>query len=208
MSPSPADTPAEHEIREAKKAARQQARRRRQAAADRLAAAGIDYGAAIRDQALRTVPPPADAVVSGYWSLPEEADVRPLLYHLAERGQTCCLPVVVAKGAPLAFRQWTPDTPFVDGVFGIPVPPESAPSVTPDVIFAPLLAVDRLGYRLGFGGGFYDRTLAQLRTDNPDLRAYGVAFSDQIWETVPRDAYDCRLDGVVTESGVVYPEPA
>ncbi len=206
MAPSPTQDPGDADIRAAKKAARGQARAIRQAAAERLQRAGIDYGAAIAAHALTELAPPREAVVSGYWPLPEEADVRPLLRDLSVRGTTCCLPVVVAQGQPLAFREWTPDTPLTEGVFGIPVPPESHASVTPDIVFAPLLAVDRAGYRLGFGGGFYDRTLARLRQAKPSLRAYGVAFSDQIWDSVPRDAYDCRLDGIVTEKGLVWPE--
>jgi len=155
-------------------------------------------GQAVADRFLDDVAPPPGAVISGFWPSKGEIDVLPLLGALVERGHECALPVVVARGQPLRFRAWRPETELIDGVFGIPVPPPDAATVTPDLLLVPLLAFDRAGYRLGWGGGFYDRTLEALRSARPVV-AVGVAFSDQEVDAVPYDSHDHPLDWVVTE---------
>jgi 5-formyltetrahydrofolate cyclo-ligase len=143
---------------------------------------------------------PAGAAVSGFWPMGEEIDVRPLLMQLHASGHPIGLPVVVKKGEPLIFRQWHPAMALVSGGFGTEVPPHSAPEVAPQVLIVPLLAFDAEGYRLGYGGGFYDRTLDKLRTGSAaDPLAVGVAFSAQHVMRVPRDDYDQPLDWIVTE---------
>ena len=142
--------------------------------------------------------PPSGIVVSAFWPFRSELDLRPLLYRLHEAGQVIALPVVVAKRAPLLFRLWTPDTSLEVGGFGVSIPPESAPVVEPDWLLVPLLAFDDKGYRLGYGGGFYDRTLAALRA-RKSIFAIGVGYDGQRVDEIPRGADDGRLDAIVTE---------
>jgi len=166
------------------------------------AAAGPAAALSLRDRffaalgpALKELP---GAVVSGFWPFGPEMDVRPILYHLQAAGHPIALPVVVRRGLPLLFRAWHPGQPLVTGSFGVPRPDKDQPELTPRVLIVPLLAFDRAGYRLGYGGGFYDRTLARLRAHGPAL-AVGVGFSAQEVPSVPRDASDERLDWMVTE---------
>jgi 5-formyltetrahydrofolate cyclo-ligase len=141
--------------------------------------------------------------VSGYWPLSDEIDPRPVLEALHERGHPIGLPAMPGQAQPLTFRAWQPGAELQDGGFGTQVPPESSPVIVPRVLLVPMLAFDRAGYRLGYGGGFYDRTLAQLRADQPDTLAVGVAYRAQEVDRVPRDRYDQRLDMVLTEQGPV-----
>jgi 5-formyltetrahydrofolate cyclo-ligase len=142
--------------------------------------------------------------VAAYWPMRNEADPRPALHALHAAGRTLCLPVVVARGAPLAFRRWTPDMAMVPGGFGVLVPALDVP-VRPAALIVPMLAFDRTGFRLGYGGGFYDRTLAALREAGPVL-AVGLAFAAQAVESVPRTVDDQRLDIIVTERETIRPE--
>jgi 5-formyltetrahydrofolate cyclo-ligase len=146
---------------------------------------------------------PAGAVVSGYWPMGEEIDPVPALEALHERGHPIGLPVMPGKQQPLRFRRWQPHAPLQEGGFGTMVPPDDAGEVTPRLLLVPLLAFDREGYRLGYGGGFYDRTLAELRAQDPHTLAVGVAYGGQEVAAVPHDAYDQRLDAVVTEQGPI-----
>ncbi|MGY6635228.1 MAG: 5-formyltetrahydrofolate cyclo-ligase [Alkalilacustris sp.] len=135
--------------------------------------------------------------VAGYWPLPAEADPRPaLLAH----GGPWCLPVVVGRDKPLIFRDWRPGAELVPGPFGVQQPVGAV--CTPQVVVVPLLAFDRRGHRLGYGGGFYDRTLAGLL---PRPLAIGFSFADQEVEVVPVEATDAPLDLIVTEDGVIAP---
>jgi 5-formyltetrahydrofolate cyclo-ligase len=138
------------------------------------------------------------AVASGFWPFGPEIDVRPILYHLHAAGHPIALPVVVKRGLPLLFRAWRPGQALVAGSFGVPRPDKDQPELTPAVLIVPLLAFDRSGYRLGYGGGFYDRTLSGLRGNGRAL-AVGVGFSAQEVARIPRDATDERLDWMVTE---------
>ncbi len=180
-----------------KKALRATAAARRAALAR---AAGSEAGAQLRDRFLAAVPLPAPgAVVSAFWPMGEEIDVRPLLERLDALGYRCCLPVTVGRGKPLVFRRWSPGLALVPGGFGTSVPPEGQPLATPDVLVVPLLAFDRRGYRLGYGGGFYDRTLEALRAAGRAPLAVGIGYAGQEIAQVPHHAGDQRLDWVVTE---------
>ena len=137
--------------------------------------------------------------VAGYWPVGEELDCRPLLHRLIGVGCVIGLPVVVAPGAPLAFRAWTPGAPMEAGVKDIPVPAGDAAAMSPRVLIVPLLAFDRSGHRLGYGGGYYDRTLAQLRDSGRPVLAVGFAYAAQQVAAVPHTAGDQRLDWIVTE---------
>ena len=113
-----------------------------------------------------------------------------------------CLPVVVAEHEPLIFRAWQPGDPLVEGAFGIPVPLPSQPQIEPDVLLVPLLAFDERGYRLGYGGGYYDRTLTQLKRSGAPL-AVGLAFDEQQVPQVPIEATAIALDAVITPTRTI-----
>ncbi|HEX4862192.1 MAG TPA: 5-formyltetrahydrofolate cyclo-ligase [Rhizomicrobium sp.] len=175
----------------AKSALRDQARAQRAA----LARACPDFAARI---AAVELPVAKGAIVSFYWPMGDEADPRALAARLAERGHVLALPVTVKKGAPLVFRAWREGDALTVHAFGMHEPAATAPEVRPDVLLVPLLAFDARGHRLGYGGGFYDRTLAALDTK----LAIGVAYAGQEVETLPIHERDHPLDMVVTESGV------
>lgn len=139
-------------------------------------------------------------VVSGFFPYKSEIDILPLLARLDSEGWITCLPVVKEERQPLIFRQWAPGEPTMPGIWDIRMPLENAPEVEPDVLLVPLLAFDAAGYRLGFGGGFYDRTLAHLR-EKKNITAIGVGYSGQELSLVPRGVMDQPLDYILTEAG-------
>jgi 5-formyltetrahydrofolate cyclo-ligase len=169
---------------EAKRAAR---------AAALAARAGCDpaRGAALVDIVAPVVPP--GAVVAGFWPLPGEIDVRPLLAALHEAGHRLCLPQTPARGRPLSFHRWQPGDRLHAGRFGTHAP-DSLP-VEPTLLLVPLLAFDRRGRRLGYGAGYYDRTLSAL----PGVRSIGCAFAAQEIPAVPAGPHDVPLGAIATE---------
>jgi 5-formyltetrahydrofolate cyclo-ligase len=138
------------------------------------------------------------AIVSGFWPMAEELDIRPLMAELFEQGCQLALPVVVAKKQPLIFRAWRPGDALEAGVFGTLHPSPQSAVVEPDALIVPLLAVDEEGWRLGYGGGFYDRTLEGLRA-RKSITAVGVGFNAQIVPDVPHGPDDQRLDWLLTD---------
>lgn len=138
-------------------------------------------------------------VVSGYWPIKGEPDLRPLLAQLHRTGITIALPVVETRAAPLIFRLWTPETRMVRGDWNIPVPPPEARVLTPDVTLAPCLGWDGGCYRLGWGGGYFDRTLAAL-TRRPT--GIGIALAAARLPTIYPQPHDIPLDMILTEDGV------
>ncbi|HMT14743.1 MAG TPA: 5-formyltetrahydrofolate cyclo-ligase [Aestuariivirga sp.] len=178
-----------------KRVARDQAMATRQAA---FRAEGATAGAILAARGLPVGLGCGARVVSGFHAFGDEITVLPLLAKLAQAGWITCLPVVVKKGQPLEFRAWAPGEALVPGRWNIPQPPEGATVVEPDVLLVPLLAFDRQGYRLGYGGGFYDRTLAGLRA-HKSITAIGVAFAAQEVQAVPRESFDEKLDYIMTE---------
>lgn len=136
--------------------------------------------------------------LSGY--MPMRTEIDPLPAMAGHQGPVG-VPVIIAKATPLQFREWTPVALMIEGAFGARIP-EHGSWIVPQVLIVPLLAWDRRGYRLGYGGGFYDRTLQGLREQGPVV-AIGFAFAAQEVDEVPIDAMDQRLDMVVTEAGVV-----
>lgn len=143
------------------------------------------------------------AVVAGYHPLPTEIDVLPLLSLLAAAGAVTALPEVTGRGEALRFRRWQPGQPLTDGPFKTVHPPETAAVVTPTAVIVPLLAFDARGYRLGYGGGFYDRTLHGLRAAGQAPLTIGAAFAGQALAEVPVEGHDEPLDWIVTELAVV-----
>ena len=140
-------------------------------------------------------------VVSAYWPLRDELNIRKLLTALHAEGMICALPVVAGKAKPLVFRRWRPADALVSASFGLAEPSADAPTVDPRVLLVPLLAVDAVGNRLGYGAGYYDRTLQALRARGPVV-AVGIAFEAQRVSAVPVDGYDQKLDWLVTEQSV------
>ncbi|WP_188259468.1 5-formyltetrahydrofolate cyclo-ligase [Azospirillum tabaci] len=190
--------------RAAKDAARAQARARRDSLSDdRMRAFAAD---ALRDRFLEELVRPGlipDGPVAGYWPLGSELDVRPLLLHLRTGGRSIALPVSGPRGQALTFRDWDPAQPLAAGRYGIQEPDADRPEVVPAVLLVPMLAFDRSGHRLGYGAGYYDRTLDALRaarspSDGPIL-AVGMAFAAQEMDAVPCGAHDERLDWILTE---------
>jgi 5-formyltetrahydrofolate cyclo-ligase len=157
-------------------------------------AAGQGRAAAILAEVLEAE---AGSVLSGY--MPMRSEIDPLPAMATHRGPVC-VPVIEGKGLPLRFRAWTPGAVMVEGPFKALIPADGD-WLEPEVLIVPLLAFDARGYRLGYGGGFYDRTLEGLRARGPVL-AVGYAFAAQEVDAVPVDAFDQRLDAVVTERGV------
>ena len=137
-------------------------------------------------------------VVSGFWPMAEELDIRPLMIELHNQGCQLCLPVVMAKQQPLVFRAWRPGDPLEQGAFGTLHPQPKREVVEPDALLVPLLAADEEGWRLGYGGGFYDRTLERLRSKK-SVTAVGVGFNAQLVPEVPRGPNDQRLDWLLTD---------
>ena len=137
-------------------------------------------------------------IVSGFIPYKSEITTIPLLNRLRREGWQTALPVVLGPGLPLVFRLWSPGESLVPGVWDIPVPLEQAPEVLPGVLLVPMLAFDRKGYRLGYGGGFYDRTLEKLRALKTSA-AIGVAYHAQMVDEVPAGPHDAPLDYVMTE---------
>lgn len=174
---------------------RQKARR-----AEALAAlgTGVNDGLVRHGIALLADRPPG--VVSAFY--PMEGEIWPLalMAALRKRGHTLALPVMQGKTDPLLFRAWTPGDELIAGVWGIRQPAPSKPVVLPDILLVPLLAFDRRGYRLGYGGGYFDRTLADLRQKKTIL-AVGLALDELEVDAVPHLDYDERLDWILTPSG-------
>ncbi|KHQ50037.1 5-formyltetrahydrofolate cyclo-ligase [Mameliella alba] len=138
-------------------------------------------------------------VFSGYWPIKGEPDLRPLMVELHEAGVTVALPLVETRAAPLTFRRWTPETRMVRGDWNIPVPPAGAPKVTPGIALAPLVGWTAEGYRLGYGGGYFDRTLAAL---TPKPFVIGIGLQEAWLATIYPQAHDIPLDLIVTENGI------
>lgn len=138
-------------------------------------------------------------VLSAYWPIKGELDLRPLMAELDRQGIAIALPLVEIRKAPLAFRRWTTETRMIRGDWNIPVPPPEARNVTPDIALAPLVGWDGAGYRLGYGGGYFDRTLAAMV---PRPFSIGVGFQAARLSSIFPQPHDIALDAIVTEAGV------
>jgi 5-formyltetrahydrofolate cyclo-ligase len=138
------------------------------------------------------------AVVSGFWPIKEEIDIRPLMIDLFNEGCQLALPVVQGKGQRLLFRAWRPGDALEAGVFGTLQPSVKREVIEPEALLVPLLACDEDGWRLGYGGAFYDRTLAALRRRGK-ITAVGVGFDAQRVPEVPHGPQDQRLDWLLTD---------
>lgn len=144
------------------------------------------------------LPLPDGAVVAGFWPIRDEIDPRPLLDRLRARGHRLCLPVVI--NPHMVFREFTRETDFDRGEFGIMEPVASSPELRPDVLLMPLAAFDSLGNRLGWGKGYYDIAIADLEKTGP-VTCIGLAFQLQEADHVPAESHDKPLNGILTENG-------
>jgi 5-formyltetrahydrofolate cyclo-ligase len=141
-------------------------------------------------------------IVSGFMPLKSEINPLPLMRKLADAGARLALPAVAGRGKPLIMRGWQWGETLAAGVWGIREPTPNAPEVEPDILLVPLLAFDRSGHRIGYGAGYYDLTIAQLRAKKP-IAAVGVAFAAQELSRVPTAAFDAPLDLVLTEKDTI-----
>lgn len=157
----------------------------------RLAAHGLDF-----------ISPRPGACVSGFAAIRDEIDPAFLLDWLHREGFKLALPVMEGRGKPLVMRAWAPGDEMSTVQWGIREPLAAKPEVLPDVVLVPLLAFDRRGARLGYGGGFYDRTLAKFRA-RAAVTAVGIAYDELEVDAVPTESYDQRLDWVLTPSGPI-----
>ena len=179
-------------LQAAKAAARKLAR------AKRAPLANVEAPERLAEAMLAQHAPPKGAIIAGYWPMGDEMDPRPLMLALASRGHAMALPVTPPRGQPLAFRAWAPGAALRPGPMGTSEP-VGGEELRPDVLLVPLLAFDRAGRRLGYGGGYYDRTLAAL----PGAKAIGIAYAGQEMPEVPAGPQDMRLPLIATEAGVI-----
>jgi len=188
----------------AEASATEKSRLRTEAIARRDALPADQRQAAAEAIAARPFPLPiaAGTIVSGFMPLKSEINPLPLMRKLTEQGARLALPVIAGRSQPLVMREWTWGEPLTAGVWGIREPEPQARAVDPDIVLAPLLAFDRTGHRLGYGGGYYDLTIAQLR-GRKTIAAVGLAFAVQEVFTVPVTPRDAPLDLVLTERGVI-----
>lgn len=184
----------------AKKELRAEAVERRKAA---FAHHGAEASRMIAAHGLDFIGVNAGAIVSGFAAINEEINPAPLMTWLQAEGFRLALPVMQGKAKPLLMRSWTPGDAMNVAAWGIAEPLEDKPAVDPDVVLVPLLAFDARGFRLGYGGGFYDRTLQRLRKLKPVV-AVGLAYDELRVDAVPVESYDERLDWVLTPSGPLH----
>lgn len=151
------------------------------------------------EQLLKARPAGLRNVVSFYWPIKNEPDLRGLMRRLHDSGTRIALPVVEVRSAPLVFREWTPETRMVRGHWNIPVPADTAPKLLPDLVLAPLMGWDGAGYRLGYGGGYFDRTLAAFA---PRPFAIGIGLASARLATIYPQPHDIPMDVILTEDGL------
>lgn len=185
------------DIKEEKQAAREQARLHR----DRIDRDETDFEAVI-DVFFEHFNPEQKQIIALYWPLGKEFDSRFLLDELTNRNFKCVLPVVQDGSKVLKFALWTHDVEMKENAFGI-LQPQNADFLEPHFVLAPLLAFDQKGYRLGQGGGYYDATIADLRTKK-EITYIGLGYAEQaVLLKLPREEHDIRLDYMLTPKGVV-----
>lgn len=182
--------------KDAQRQAAFQTRLRVQAAAAKQAARQMS------ENFLRDVPLKEGAIIGGYWPVHGEIHILPLLVQLQQKGYACALPQMGKKNMPITFRSWNEKTPMRSNAYDIKEPdPAKSTVVRPDVVIVPMLAFDAAGHRLGYGMGFYDATLRQLKAQGPVL-AVGVAYDLQLIKQVAAESGDCLMDMVVTDKKV------
>jgi 5-formyltetrahydrofolate cyclo-ligase len=165
-------------------------------------AARVAFSRRLAEEGLRLARLWRPRSVSVFYPLRDEPDTLLLLTALADAGFATALPVVVGRGSALVFRLWRPGEPTRAGAMSIREPVEDAPIVEPDLLFVPLACFDRRGHRIGYGAGYYDRTLTHLRAMKP-VHAIGVAYGICEVAAVPYETHDQTLDALVTEQETI-----
>lgn len=140
-------------------------------------------------------------VISGFWPIRSEVDVRPLMFALRTKGARLCLPAIINE-TTIVFRELIRGAPMIDMGFGTAGPGPEAAVVDPSIMLVPLAAFDRNGQRIGYGAGYYDRAIAKLKDKGIVPRLIGIAFDCQAVEAVPAEPHDVPLDEILTESGL------
>lgn len=173
---------------------------RKTALTKRKAIQSAELSAQAANHLIAALEPYRGKVIAGYMPIRSEIDPVVAMEAISAHARVV-VPVIQGEGLPLIFREWTPDCEMLEGPYGALVPAQGD-FLEPDVLIVPLVAFDKKGGRLGYGGGYYDRTLEQLNASRPRV-AIGYAFSGQEFDKVPREKTDFLLDSVVTENGVV-----
>lgn len=179
---------------------KQRARRRASAARAEAHRANPEAGRQLADQFPDQLWPPVHSVVAGYRPVRDEIDPTPLLETFYCEQARLALPCMTSSDQGLVFRTWSPGEPLIKAAFGVEEPEASNPEVRPALVLTPMLAFDSAGRRLGYGAGYYDRTLEALRAQGP-VTVVGLAYEAQRLPSVPTDGHDQPLDWVVTEAG-------
>ncbi len=146
----------------------------------------------------------SNTVISAFLPIGSEIDLRPMLSDLSEDNHIITLPCVVGDNMPLLFRHWQLGDPLIKESFGTMAPKNNAIEYIPDILLVPMLAFDNQGYRLGYGGGFYDRSLEKIRAVKK-ITAIGVAYGEQQIDKIPHDHHDQPLDMIITDEGIIIP---
>ena len=157
--------------------------------------------ASFAEQLVESLTLEKDMIVSGYYPIRSELSPLLLMEALKTLGLKTALPATPKAGKPLIFHLWQSGDALIEGAYGTSEPTKSATEVTPDCLLVPLLAFDKAGRRLGYGGGFYDRSITEIRSTKPKTKAVGIAYSAQEVDQVPTDTHDTPLDAVLTEQG-------
>jgi 5-formyltetrahydrofolate cyclo-ligase len=167
-----------------------------------LAAAMPDANQALVAHADAVLALAGGGIMAGYLPIRSELSPLPLMRALVGAGCATAMPITPPPGNPLVFCRWAPGDPLVDGPYNTRQPPDDGNPVTPGLILAPMLAFDDAARRLGYGGGFYDRTLAKIRDGGHAVTAIGIAYDEQQTDRVPTGPHDMKLDGVLTPAGL------
>lgn len=161
----------------------------------------IEASLEMAEMARDTIPIEHGTIVSGFWPMRSEVDVRPMMFALREHGARLCLPAILDK-TTIVFRELVHGAPMVDMGFGTVGPHEEAQVLDPDVMLVPLAAFDARGHRIGYGAGYYDRAIAKLQDKGKEPRLVGIAFDCQEVERVPDENHDVIIPEILTESGL------
>ena len=172
-----------------------------------LAVGKTDAPALLATHAERLIGQFGTGIYAAYFPIRSELSPLDLLARLADLGCATAMPVTPAEGQPLRFHRWAVGNRLDDGPYGTKQSPANQPLCRPDVILAPMLAFDSTGWRLGYGGGFYDRTLAVLRGAGHHLSVIGIAYDGQKLDKIPVGPYDMPLDAVLCPTGLFTPVP-
>jgi 5-formyltetrahydrofolate cyclo-ligase len=165
--------------------------------------ARIEASLAMADHAGERLAFDPGTVISGFWPIRSEADIRPLLAKLADRGARLCLPVVLDRET-IVFRELVRGAPVIKTGFGTTGPGPEAAELDPAILFVPLSAFDAAGHRIGYGAGHYDRAIDRLRAKGLSPKLIGIAFDCQEVASVPAEPHDVALDAMLTESGLRF----